>query len=340
MSRYYPSYRDDSVSDAVFSEDDGYFHDIYSPKNSLYSLNNSVTSLQELYSSRNHSRNYSPQDSVRESIVDYSCGGAYSPTVSNYSTYSQEVKYIFDPTLVMHQNSRSHSAVKMQSTPQIELIDPSGNSAEDDYSHIQFSNRKPHVQRKTSNSSQHSYKSQNGGSHIYGKNPPPPPPRTSSSASTSQLSQPGELNHTQRKGSLSHSMSQSYTSAYYYPQNQTRRKTWSPEGLRQGYGTTSNIRKAHRLRSYSNEQLIESKQIEYHDRDHIYEELESGPPKLAPISGMLNRMTCRQYKDGCYRIVQDYHDNMTMEDDGNYVLLEDPVNDDDNSILQSFISFV
>lgn len=84
-----------------------------------------------------------------------------------------------------------------------------------------------------------------------------------------------------------HSMSASYSS--YYPYNQTRRKTWSPEGLRQGYNVAS-IRRNHRLRSYSNEQLLDTNG-EVHDRDHIYEELEAGPPKLAPISGMLNRVS-------------------------------------------------
>ena len=300
---------DDSV-DSVFCDDDFYPPDYFppnsavcSPNNAVFYLDNSARSLHE-----GHSNVYSPNanfhtsNSVRE---------VYSPTVSNYSTYSQEVKYIFDPDFgKMQQRSRSHSNIKLHSTPaQFEPIDNSGNSTEDDYSQIQH-NRKPSLQRKPSNSNHQ--RVQQGQLHVpvpgqghgtiqghsqgHSKNPPPPPPRTCSSMSASHLSQQqddGTL--TQRKASLSHSMSASYNS-YYYPQSQGRRKTWSPEGLRI-YNSVS-AKRSQRLRSVSNEQLLEpahnvERPLTYdnnNDRDHIYEQLETGPPKLAPISGMLNRV--------------------------------------------------
>lgn len=297
MSRFYPSYHDGSVSDSVFSEDECVFQDIYSPHrtNSVFSNNTSVTSLRDIYSPRIGNTSVTSLGDVHSPRGNNS-RELYSPTVSNYSTYSQEVKYIFDPNFGMDQRSISQSNLKMQSTPsQFEPIDPSVNSTEDDYSQIQFSHRKPSIQRKPSNSSQYSYKSQGQGhggqghqGHVHSKNPPPPPPRTSSSASSSQMSQQGDATLTPRKPSLSHSMSASYSS-YYYPYNQTRRKTWSPEGLRQGYNVTS-VKRSQRLRSYSNEQLLDTSS-EARDRDHIYEELEAGPPKLAPVSGMLNRVS-------------------------------------------------
>lgn len=268
MSRSYHGCHDDSLSDAVFSEEESGYRGWNSPFNHVFSPNTSMTSsLLDVYSPR--------ELPVRE---------AYSPAVSNYSTYSQEVKYIFDPNFGVQQRSKSYSNIKMQSTPAVtEPIDPSGNSIEDDYSHIQYPSRKPSVQRKGSNSSQLSYKGQG-----HSKNPPPPPPRTSSSASSSQVSQQGDATLTPRK-SLTHSMSASYSSCYY-PNQQGRRRTWSPEGLKVGYAT-GNVRRAQRLRSYSNEQLMEGEVIGVRDRDHIYEELEAGPPKLAPISGMLNRVS-------------------------------------------------
>lgn len=288
MSRGYQGYREDSsVSDTVFSEEESGYQDFYSPNNfsynNVFSPNTSVTSLRDIYSPRNINASVTSLSDYNSSSRNINTSvtplGDYnsprnnsrelnSPTVSNYSTYSQEVKYIFDPNFGMQQRSRSHSSVKMQSTPsQFEPIDPSGNSTEDDYSQIQYPNRKPSVHRKASNSSQYSYKGQsqnvgqgqNGGQghnggQVYAKNPPPPPPRTSSSASASQISQQGDATLTPKKPSLTHSMSASY-SAYYYPYNQTRRKTWSPEGFRQGYNMAS-IKRNHRLRSYSNEQLI------------------------------------------------------------------------------------
>lgn len=290
MSKVYPSYHDGSVSDAVFSDEECSVPDFYSQQrnSSVFSHNtsvNSVTLEQDLYSPRNCNTSVTSLGNLQS--PRYHSRDLHSPAVSNYSTYSQEVKYIFDPNFGMDQRSRSHSNIKMQSTPsQFEPVDPAMNSMEDDYSQIQFSNRKSSVQRKPSNASQYSYKGQGQGQgHFHSKNPPPPPPRTSSSASSSQLSQQGDATLTPRKSSLAHSMSASYSS-YYYPYQQTRRKTWSPDGLRQGYNVTS-VKRSQRLRSYSNEQLLDTNS-DARDRDHIYEELEAGPPKLAP-SGMLNR---------------------------------------------------
>ncbi|KAH3788590.1 leucine zipper putative tumor suppressor 2 homolog [Dreissena polymorpha] len=364
MRGYHGHQRHDSLSDAVFSEDEFYQQDFYSPNqqdfyspnqqdfysqnNYNYSVTNSTTSLQDVF--------YSSQSTVREVV---------SPTVSNYSTYSHEVKYIFDPNFGnMQQRSRSHSNIKLSSTPAhvMDSPDMGGNSVEDDYSHIQHPNtgRKPAVQRKSSNSSQLSYRSQSNLTKDQGqghaKNPPPPPPRTSSSTS-SQNSHQGDATLSPRKPGLSHSMSASYSS-YYYPQNQGRRKTWSPEELF-GVGSTPVIaRRNQRLRAYSNEQLGDAAPMDPRERsltmdtrtfgmdsrsvvmDHrlvamdtrpvamdtrlvsgdtrpvsmdakpvamdarpiamdtrqdgreqepIYEELEAGPPKLTPVSGMLNR---------------------------------------------------
>lgn len=270
MSRSYRGYQDDSLSDAVFSEEEYNYREFYSP-NHVISGNTSLTSsLLDVYSPR--------ELTVRDS---------FSPAVSNYSTYSQEVKYIFDPNFGVEQRSSSFSSIKMQSTPaQMEPVDPSGNSTEDDYSHIQYPNRRPSVQRKSSNSSQLSYKG-------HGKNPPPPPPRTSSSASSSQVShqlQQGDGTLNQRKSALSQSMSASYSAVYYPQQQKGRRRTWSPEGLHVGY-TAGSVRRDQRLRSYSNEQIMEAGDMGVKDKDHVYDDLEAGPPKLTPISGMLNRVS-------------------------------------------------
>ncbi|KAK3590127.1 hypothetical protein CHS0354_041179 [Potamilus streckersoni] len=167
---------------------------------------------------------------------DYSLRDVCSP-VSDYSTYSQEVKYIFQPSYGQER------------------------SVEDDYSHIQVSKRKS-FQRKESYASQCSHQSV----------PPPPPPRTVSTAS--HLSDSGQ-------GYPTHRMS---TSAYYMPSNyhQTRRKTWSPEGLRMGV-VAGKFRQEHRHQSFSKEHL----ELDHDSGGHIYEELEAGPPKLTPVSGML-----------------------------------------------------
>ena len=283
MSRSH--HRDDSLSDTVFSEEESGYHEVFSSKLSqVFSPNVSVTSSHAFYS---------PQVSAQD---------AYSPTVSNYSTYSQEVKYIFDPNFGNYYYNQSAQSMEKIQMP-AHNYDPAGDSINEDYSQIQFATKKSNLQRKQSNSSQYSYKSQGHSSsqgHPIGgqghlKNgqyvvPPPPPPRTCSSASTSQLSQHGDSTFTPRhRPPLFHSMSTSYSSGYCYPHNQGRRRTWSPDGLKLGYSTTS-VRQDHRLRSYSNDQLVEQNFHVAENRDHIYEESESGPPRLAPISGILNKV--------------------------------------------------
>ena len=254
MLSWYDGHQEDLLSDAVFSDDESGYREPYSPYTLSYENASVTSSVHDVYSPRKLTR----QD-------------AYSPSVSSYSTYSQEVKYIFDPTFGVQARSRSYSNIKMQSTPVQEGVDPSGNSTEDDYSHIQLPHRRSSVQRKSSNCSQVSYKS---------KNPPPPPPRTSSSASQP----PGEGTLGQRKMGLSHSMSASC----YYPQPQHgRRKTWSPDGLHLGYTTTS-ARRDHRLRSYSNEQLMEPGILA--TKEMVLNESDAAPPKLTPVSGMLNKV--------------------------------------------------
>ena len=245
-----------SMSDIVFSDGESmnFGSDLYSPRsmNDVFSPNMSASSVGDLYSPRVTTRNI--------------C----SPAMSNYSTYSQEVKYIFDPNF----------GAKQQ-TPK----DTSANSTEDDYSQIQFSNKKPNLQRKPSSASQYSQKNQYSSysNQKSQKVAPPPPPRTASSISTSQIGEATPKKHP----ILSHSVSVTNGSSYYYPYGQTRRKTWSPEGLRLGF-TTAGMRREQRIRSYSNEQLIEAPLVE--KKDPIYEELDAGPPKLAPVSGMLNKV--------------------------------------------------
>ena len=251
--------RDDSMSmsDIVFSDGESFNFgsDLYSPRsmNDVFSPNMSTSSV-DLYSPRSAHRNLS------------------SPAMSNYSTYSQEVKYIFEPGF----------GAKPQT-----IKDMSANSTEDDYSQIQFSNKKSNLQRKSSCASQFSQKSQyssygNQKSAVQ-KVAPPPPPRTASSVSSSQLGEATPKKHPM----LSHSVSVINGSSYYYPYAQPRRKTWSPEGLRLGV-TTTGMRREQRIRSYSNEQLIEAPLLE--SKDPIYEELDAGPPKLAPVSGMLSKV--------------------------------------------------
>lgn len=248
--------RDDSMSmsDIVFSDGESmnFGPDVYSPRSmsDVFSPNMSASSMGDLYSPRNSNRN------------------VYSPAMSNYSTYSQEVKYIFDPSLgAKQQTSQDQSAAL----------------TEDDYSQIQFSNKKPNLQRKSSTTSQYSQKSQYSSysNQKSQKVAPPPPPRTVSSSS-----QLGEAN-ARKHPVLSHSVSLVNGSPYYYPYNQTRRKTWSPEGLQLSVGVTG-IKREQRVRSYSNEQLIEAPLLDA--RDPIYEELDAGPPKLAPVSGILNKV--------------------------------------------------
>lgn len=248
--------RDDSMSmsDIVFSDGESmnFGPDIYSPRSmsDVFLPNMSASSMGDLYSPRASSRDI------------------HSPAMSNYSTFSQEVKYIFDPSFGGKQQTTKDSSV---------------NSTEDDYSQIQFSTKKSNLQRKSSSASQYSQKSQYSYSNqksVLHKVAPPPPPRTASSSS--QLGEPSPRKHPV----LSHSMSVMNGSSYYYPYNQTRRKTWSPEGLQVGMNATG-IRRDQRIRSYSNEQLTEAPLVEH--RDPIYEELDAGPPKLAPVSGMLNK---------------------------------------------------
>ena len=271
--------RDDSMSmsDIVFSDGESmnFGPDIYSPRSmsDVFSPNMSASSMGDLYSPRTSNRN------------------VYSPAMSSYSTYSQEVKYIFNPDF----------GAKQQTT-----FDASTNSTEDDYSQIQFSNKKSNLQRKSSTASQYSQKSQyscynnqksnscysnqkldscyNNQKSVSQKVAPPPPPRTVSSSS--QLGETTAKKHP----ILSHSVSLVNGSSYYYPFTQIRRKTWSPEGLQLGLGTTR-MKREQRVRSYSNEQLIEAPLLETKEsKDPIYEELDAGPPKLAPVSGMLNKV--------------------------------------------------
>lgn len=249
--------RDDSMSmsDIVFSDGESmnFGPDIYSPRsmNDVFSPNMSASSMGDLYSPRLSGRDQ------------------HSPAMSNYSTFSQEVKYIFDPNFGAKQQT---------------VKDLSVNSTEDDYSQIQFSNKKSNLQRKSSTASQYSHRSQyssySNQKSVSQKVAPPPPPRTASSSS--QLGEGTPRKHPV----LSHSVSAVNGASYYYPYNQTRRKTWSPEGLQLGLNTTG-MKREQRIRSYSNEQLIEQPLIE--NRDPIYEELDAGPPKLAPVSGMLNK---------------------------------------------------
>ena len=250
--------RDDSMSmsDIVFSDGESmnFGPDIYSPRsmNDVFSPNMSASSMGDLYSPRLSGRDQ------------------HSPAMSNYSTFSQEVKYIFDPNFGAKQQT---------------VKDLSVNSTEDDYSQIQFSNKKSNLQRKSSTASQYSHRSQyssySNQKSVSQKVAPPPPPRTASSSS--QLGEGTPRKHPV----LSHSVSAVNGASYYYPYNQTRRKTWSPEGLQLGLNTTG-MKREQRIRSYSNEQLIEQPLVE--NRDPIYEELDAGPPKLAPVSGMLNKV--------------------------------------------------
>lgn len=248
-----------SMSDIVFSDGESmnFGPDMYSPRSmsDVFSPNMSASSMSDLYSPRTSNRN------------------VYSPAMSSYSTYSQEVKYIFNPDF----------GAKQQTT-----LDPSANSTEDDYSQIQFSNKKSNLQRKSSTASQYSQKSQyscySNQKAISQKVAPVPPPRTVSSSS--QLGEATPRKHPVL--SQSQSVSLVNGSSYYYPY--TRRKTWSPEGLLLGVGT-SKMKREQRVRSYSNEQLIEAPLLETKEsKDPIYEELDAGPPKLAPVSGMLNKV--------------------------------------------------
>ncbi|KAL5022908.1 hypothetical protein ScPMuIL_002063 [Solemya velum] len=167
------------------------------------------------------------QHSTREEI--------YSPQ-SNYSSYSQEVKYIFDP------NFRS----------------------QEDYSQIKLPTRR--------------------------EQPPPPPLRTSSTASYTSEHSKQSLEYNKPTLTTQRSHSGNYSLPHYYPNNnQSRRRTWSPPRLK--VGTIPSNSNLNGFRSFhSNDQLDN----DYCDIGNpIYEDPDSAPPKLAPVSGILTRSPAR-----------------------------------------------
>ena len=112
--------------------------------------------------------------------------------------------------------------------------------------------------------------------------PPEPPVRTSSVASFSSdythRSQPA--NYQQYYASYDN-RHHNYHSNY----NQSRRKTWSPAQIKAGMAGSNFSQYA--TSSYSNERLDN----DVRNGSHGNEDAEVGPPRLAPVSGMLSKVS-------------------------------------------------
>ena len=133
---------------------------------------------------------------------------------------------------------------------------------EDDYSHIQLPAHRT-------------------GSKI----PPEPPIRTSSVSSVMS-------DYSQRSYPMAYEHDRNYNYGNYtlqYPHNnhhqQSRRKTWSPTGLK--LSMSGNY--TGRPRNCSSSELLDNNRVRKYS-SVIYEDQERGPPKLAPVSGMLSKV--------------------------------------------------
>lgn len=157
----------------------------------------------------------------------------YSPS-SNYSTYSREIKYIFDPSCT--NNKENYTEIPSR------------------------------------------------------KAPPLKPYRTTTSSSCSQDYPTKERFYRQFPDC-------NYSLPHFFPPNYSRRRTWSPPAPKMGVASSIGT-----IRSYrSNDQLDSDGGPQ---KVHIYEDLDTGPPKLTPVSGMLSKVsihktiTTRLYKVG------------------------------------------
>ena len=118
------------------------------------------------------------------------------------------------------------------------------------------------------------------------KIPPEPPIRTSSVSSVmsdySQRSYPMAYEH-DRNYSYGNYTLQHHHQHYH---QQSRRKTWSPTGLK--LSMSGNY--TGRSRNCSSSELLDNNNRIRKYGSVIYEDQERGPPKLAPVSGMLSKV--------------------------------------------------
>lgn len=175
----------------------------------------------------------------------------YSP-ISNLSFNSQELNGYITPV----RNSQEFMG----------YVTPQRTQTEDeDYAHIQLP---PH--------------------RVGAKIPPEPPIRTSSVSSVmsdySQRSYPMTYDHDRNHNYGNYTLQHPH---HYQHHHQSRRKTWSPNGLKLSMsGSYSG-----RPRNCSSSDLHENKLRR--GGPTIYEDQDKGPPKLAPVSGMLPKSPAR-----------------------------------------------
>ncbi|XP_067656624.1 leucine zipper putative tumor suppressor 2 homolog [Haliotis asinina] len=171
----------------------------------------------------------------------------YSP-LSNYSTYSHEVKYIFEP-----------------------IPDDSGES---DYTIIPPRNKSASQQQLMTQSMSHL--SQHSTPRTLSSQQ-----RTSSSSQLYRRTYSTSSCHSDHSNKENSAPLDASHSVYPYPYNleDVRRKTWSPLALK--YSIASGMQSMRS--SHSNSNLEVDMQL-----DNIYEDCDRGPPKLAPLSGVFH----------------------------------------------------
>lgn len=119
------------------------------------------------------------------------------------------------------------------------------------------------------------------------KIPPEPPVRTSSVSSVrsdyTQRSYPMAYDHEHNYNYGNYTLQ--YPHHYHYQQH-SRRKTWSPNGLKL---SMSGGNYTGRSRNCSSSELLDNNIRTRKCGNVIYEDQEKGPPKLTPVSGMLSK---------------------------------------------------
>ncbi|KAK3096303.1 hypothetical protein FSP39_025500 [Pinctada imbricata] len=127
--------------------------------------------------------------------------------------------------------------------------------------------------------------------------PPEPPVRTSSVASFSS-----EYTHRSQPPSYQqHYASYDHRNHnYHHNYSQSRRRTWSPAQIKMGM-TGGNLTQ-HGTSSYSNERL----DIDYRNGSHGNEDSDLGPPRLAPVSGILSKDVLVLHLAFCAQLLASY----------------------------------
>lgn len=171
--------------------------------------------------------------------------------------FSPHLQNLYSPISNFSINSQELNRIH---TPQRMCSQDDGDD-EDDYSHIQLPPNR-----------------------LGSKIPPEPPVRTSSVSSVmsdySQRSYPMAYEHERNYNYGNYTLQHPHQ---YYHQ-QSRRKTWSPTGLK--LSMSGNY--TGQSRNCSSSEILDNNKMRKYG-SIIYEDQERGPPKLAPVSGMLSK---------------------------------------------------